>query len=185
MASQQLNEPVEGGTSRDTGALIEELKAELARLTEQVQNYLQERATGLRDSAIDTADNVETLIRENPLPAVGIAMGTGFILGLLIRRGQPDRWKAPRLSRRDIDRLASRFTESLAAARSRAGEAATGAGDSALLERLAGLLGGLLESSKETATSVGSAGERAARSVAAMGEKTARGIANRLSVVTR
>lgn len=183
MASQYVNEPAESDNASDIGARIEELRAELARLTEQVQDYLQDRASDLRDSAIETTENVETLIRENPLPAIGIALGIGFAVGLLLRGGRSD--TAPRLSRRDLDRLASSFMEALTTAGSRAREATTGAGDLALLERLGGVLGGLLESSKGTVATVGSAGERAARSVAAMGQKTARGIADRLSVVTR
>jgi len=183
--TQYENEPTQDAGAGDIGGRIEELRAELARLTEQVQIYLQDRASDLRDSALEATESVEEIVRENPLPAVGIAFGAGFVLGLMARSGRSERWEPPRLSRRDLDRLASSFTEALMTARSRAREATAGAGDAALLERLTGIVSGLLESSKGTVASVGTAGERAARSVAAMGEKTARGIADRLSVATR
>lgn len=180
--SQYANQPAQDTGAIDIGERLDELRAELARLTTQAQDYLQTRGSDLRDSAAEATDNIEEIIRENPLPAVGLALGVGFILGLLARGGRFESRDVPRLTRRDVDRLASRLTETLTTAGSRAREAAEDVGDNVFLERLAGALTGLLESSKQTMASVGSAG---ARSVAAMGEKTARSIADRLSAASR
>ncbi|MCL4765126.1 MAG: DUF883 family protein [Hyphomicrobiaceae bacterium] len=184
--TQFANEPSQAARAGDIGAGLEELREDLARLAEQVQTYVQDRAGDLRDSAIETAGDVEELIRENPLPAVGIALGVGFVLGVMVRGGRAPRWEGSRLPRRDIDRLASRLGEALEAAapRVRLGTASD-AGEAAFLERLAGALSALMESSRATAASVGTAGGRAARSVASMGERTARSIADRLSSAAR
>jgi len=181
-STQYESQPTEHAGTMDVAARLEELRADLAHLTAQVQEFVQSRATELRHGAAETTDSIEGLIRDNPLPAVGIALGAGFILGLLARGGQPDRYQMPRLTRRDVDRLASRLTDSVMSAGERTREVAADTGDKAFLERLAGALSGLLESSRETVASVGSAG---AKSVAAMGEKTARSIADRLSAATR
>lgn len=183
--TQYVNEPAQESGASDIAERLEELRADLARLTAQVQGYLQDRAADLRDSAIETTDNVEELIRENPLPALGIALGTGLLVGLLVRSRRSTGRQSPQLSRRDLDRLTSRLAEALQTSGSRARHFAADAGDGAILERLAGALSGLLESSRETVASVGTAGERAARSVAAMGEKTAKSIAGRLSSAAR
>lgn len=181
-STEYENQPAHQTEALDIAGKLEELRADLVRITAQVQDYVEARAVNLRDSAAEANENVESLIREHPLPAVGLALGAGFVLGLLVRGGQHDTQAIPRLTRRDIDRLASRLTHSLTSAANGAREITAEVGDKAFLERLAGALSGLLESSKETVASVGSAG---ARSVAAMGEKTARTIANRLSAASR
>lgn len=178
--TEYLNEDA-GKDAGDIGAKIEELRAEMARLTEQVQIFLQDRAGDLRDSAAETTAEIEEMIRENPFPAVGIALGVGFILGLMVRGGRAEGREPTRLSRRDFDRLTSRLRGAIEAGGARAQAAAADADDSALLERLAGAISGLVAASRSTAASVGSAGEKAAKSVAAAGERTARSIADRLS----
>ncbi len=175
--SESVNEAARRETG-DIGAKIEELRAEMTRLSEQVQTYLQNRAVDLKEGATETAAEVEELIRRNPFPAVGVALGIGFLLGLMVRGGAS---AAPRLSRRDFDRLASKVRGAIEAGSARAQAAAAEVGDTALLERLAGALSSVIESSRSAAESVGSAGGRAAKSVAAVGERTARNIAERLS----
>ncbi|HEX7074226.1 MAG TPA: hypothetical protein VF226_09315 [Hyphomicrobiaceae bacterium] len=175
--SESVNEAA-GKETGDIGAKIEELRAEMMRLSEQVQVYLQNRAGDLKEDATETSAEVQKLIRENPFPAVGVALGIGFLLGLMMRGGAS---AAPRLSRRDFDRLASKVRGAIEAGSARAQAAASEVGDTALLERLAGALSSVIGSSRSAAESVGSAGGRAAKSVAAVGERTARNIAERLS----
>lgn len=172
--------PGNGGLG-DIGGMIEELRAEMARLREQVQGYVQVRAEDLREGAAEATAEFEGLVRDHPLPAVGAAFAAGLALGLVIRGGRSTNSKAPRLSRRDFDRLAANVRGALEAGSSRARLPSTEVGDAALLERLAGALSGIFQSSQDTATSIGSAGERAARSVAAAGGRAARAVADRLS----
>jgi ElaB/YqjD/DUF883 family membrane-anchored ribosome-binding protein len=46
----------------------------------------QHAATQARDSVRDGAANVSARVHENPLAAVAIAGGVGFLLGMLFRR---------------------------------------------------------------------------------------------------
>ena len=178
--THSMNEPSERTIASDLGEAIAELRAEMARLSDEVQAYLQHQAEELRHGAAETTAEVEELVRDHPLPAVGIAFGAGLVLGLLIR-GRP-RPQAPRLSRRDFERLASRLRGAFEVAPGDRLYAASADGaDRAFLERLSGALSGLIQSSRSTAASVGSAGERAARTVAAAGERTARAVSERLS----
>lgn len=172
------------GSERDLGDKIEELRQEMMQLSAHVQAYLQDRADELRDTAAETVSDVEDIIRGRPLPAVSVALGIGFVVGLMLG-GARSRREPSRLSQRDFDRLASRLRGAIEAAGSRAQRAATnGGGDAAFLERLAGAITGLISSSRSTAASVGSVGEKAAKSVVAVGERTARTIADRLSHAT-
>ncbi len=185
--THSANEPTQGAFA--IGDRLDELKRDLGRLSERVQHYVQNRAAGLKDTAMEKTDEFQELIRGNPLPAIGIAFGAGFVVGLLVGGGSRG-LQPPRVSRRDIDRLASSLATTLAIGRGPARRAASEAArmaettehhDSAILERLAGALSSLLATSKETAATVGSAGESTARTVAAMGEKAAKTIAERIS----
>lgn len=179
---QSVNEPIESRGTGDISHRIEELRAELARLGEQVQNYLVNRADDVRRGAVETTAEVEGIVRSHPLPSIGIAFGAGLVLGLMLRRGNSQPSDIPRLSRRDFERLASAMSDSFARrAIPRAHFAPEDGADTALLERLAGALSGLFQASRSTAASVGSAGERVAKSVAAAGGKTARAVADRIS----
>lgn len=174
-----VNESGNRGMS-DIGGMIEELRTEMARLREQVQSYVQMRADSLREGAADTTAEVEGLVRDHPLPAVGVAFAAGLVLGLMMRKGRSERTE-PRPARRELERLAATTRGALEARGSRPSSQPAQPSDAALLERLAGALSELIQSSQETATSVGSAGERAARSMAAAGGKAARAVAGRLS----
>lgn len=179
-----VNEPSGNRSMSDIGGTIEELQAEMARLRNQVQAYVQDKAYDLRHGAAEATTEVESLVRHHPLPAIGAAFAAGLALGLMIRGGRPERTKPPRLSRRDFERLATSVRGALEANSSRRRLPPAEAGDAAFLERLAGALSGLIQSSRDTAASVGSAGERAAKSMAAAGGRTARAVADRLSHVT-
>lgn len=177
-----VNEPFEGRRTSDIGHRIEELRAELARLSDQVQSYVLNRADDVRQSAAETTAEIEGLVRDHPLPALGVAFGAGFVLGLLLRRGDSERKELPRLSRRDFERLASAMRNAFETRSSpRIHVAPANNGDAAFLERLAGALSGLIQASRSTVAAVGSAGERAAKSAAATGVRTARAVADRLS----
>ena len=135
---QSVNEPIESRGTGDISHRIEELRAELARLGEQVQNYLVNRADDVRRGAVETTAEFEVVVRSQPLPSIGIAFGAGLVLGLMLRRGNSQRSDIPRLSRRDFERLASAMSDSFARrAIPRAHFAPADGADTALLERLA------------------------------------------------
>lgn len=174
------NEPGTRGMS-DIGGMIEELRAEMARLREQVQGYVNVRADDLREGAAEATAEVESLVRDHPLAAVGAAFAAGLALGLMIRGGRSGNSKPPRLSRKDFERLASSVRGALEDGTPRTHFRSGEANDAALLERLAGALSGLFQSSQDTAASIGAAGERTAKSVASAGGRAARAVADRLS----
>lgn len=58
---------------------VQALTATLARLADKQFAYAQDRA-------IEAAREAEAAIRRNPLPAMAIAAGLGFVFGLFTRR---------------------------------------------------------------------------------------------------
>ena len=162
--------------SSDLSDRMQELRDELAKLTGQVQTYLADRASDVKDGAVQIAEGTEDLIRENPLPAIGIALGFGLVLGFMVpkRSGRHARHSDfGRRASRDMHRMASSLSDAasnlrhtIEASKSRAQDVVQRASDPALFDRLATLVTGLLESSRSTASSVASAGEKTARKVA-------------------
>ncbi len=162
--------------SSDVADKMQELRDELTKLSGQVQTYLSDRADDVKEGASQVAENTGDLIRENPLPAIGIALGVGVLLGFMVPQRKPRyarRHDFGRRASRDINRMASSLSDAasnlrhtIEASRSRAQDVVHRASDPALFERLATLATGFLESSRSTASSVASAGEKTARKVA-------------------
>ena len=152
--------------AEDVGEMIQGLKAELARLAAQAQDSIADNAGAIKDRAMDAADSTQDLVRQNPLSALGIALGVGFIVGVMVPSRRSHRHGFAAGSRREFDRLADSVRDAIETGRSRAQHSLERASDPALLDRLAGILSGLLESSRSTASSVASAGERTARHIA-------------------
>lgn len=155
--------------AEDFSQMIQGLKDELARLAEQAQVSISDNAGAIKNRAVDAAEDTQDLVRQNPLAALGIALGVGFVVGVMI----PGRGRGPRHahrfaagSRREFDRLSDTVRDAIEAGRSRAQHSVERASDPALLDRLTGILSGLLESSRSTASSVASAGEKTARNIA-------------------
>jgi ElaB/YqjD/DUF883 family membrane-anchored ribosome-binding protein len=74
------------GTTRNTildtyelAERIEGIRADLRSLISAVNRVAQDRA-------MDTANEVEQTIRQNPLSSVAIALALGFLFGILTRR---------------------------------------------------------------------------------------------------
>lgn len=100
MAQQPNKDP----TTADLSRQVEELKADIARLTESLGDYgkaqgrryatqargkaqeLQgkagEQAHALRSQAEGQIDDVEDYVRRNPFTAMGIAAAIGLLIGL-------------------------------------------------------------------------------------------------------
>jgi ElaB/YqjD/DUF883 family membrane-anchored ribosome-binding protein len=64
----------------------EQLAATAKDAAKKVGDHLTEHANHLRDSAADARYNAENFIQTNPWPAVGIAAGVGFLLGVIVAR---------------------------------------------------------------------------------------------------
>ena len=77
------------GTSRDTEDLadqIDAIRADIQSLTSTVSRIANKQLSRAQDKALETANEAEEAIRRNPLSAVAIAVGLGFLLGVFTRR---------------------------------------------------------------------------------------------------
>lgn len=76
-------------TGRDTDDLanqIEAIRADLQNLTSTVSRIAGKQIDRAQGKAIETAQEAEEAIRRNPLQAVAIAAGLGFLFGIFTRR---------------------------------------------------------------------------------------------------
>lgn len=83
-------------TTEDLAQQIELLKGDISRLADTLGAYGSARGRDMRDSAEARVhelrgqaeakvDDLETYVRENPVTALGIAAGLGFLFGILRR----------------------------------------------------------------------------------------------------
>ena len=78
-----------GAGTRDTEDLtnqIEAIRADLQNLTSTVGRIASKQVNRAQDKAKETAYEAEEAIRRNPLQAVAIAVGLGFLFGVFTRR---------------------------------------------------------------------------------------------------
>jgi ElaB/YqjD/DUF883 family membrane-anchored ribosome-binding protein len=92
MSSTETDRP--GGAKRsssktEAGDLtdqIDAIRADLKNLSSTVGRMANKGVSRAQDKAIETAGDAEEAIRRNPLQAVAIAVGVGFLFGVLTRR---------------------------------------------------------------------------------------------------
>jgi len=65
---------------------IEAIRADIQNLTSTVGRIANEKLNQAQAGAMESAKEVEDAIRRNPLQAVAIAIGVGFLFGVLTRR---------------------------------------------------------------------------------------------------
>ena len=65
---------------------IDAIRTDLQNLTSTVGRIANKQLNRAQDKAIATASEAEEVIRRNPLQAVAIAIGVGFLFGVLTRR---------------------------------------------------------------------------------------------------
>lgn len=93
----EINDPKPNGELSDIKADIEALRGDFSKLVEDTgalaKTKSQEAVDRGRDTLSDAGDQlktqknkVEDRVRENPLPAVGIAFGVGVLFAALSRR---------------------------------------------------------------------------------------------------
>ena len=78
-----------GGISQDTQELadqIEAIPADVQKLTSTVTRIANKQIGRAQDKAVEAANQAEDAIKQNPLSAVAIAVGLGFLFGVLTRR---------------------------------------------------------------------------------------------------
>jgi ElaB/YqjD/DUF883 family membrane-anchored ribosome-binding protein len=74
------------GDVDDLANQIDAIRAEIQSLTSTVGRIANKQINRAQDKAIETAQEAEEAIRRNPLAAVGIAAGLGFLFGVFTRR---------------------------------------------------------------------------------------------------
>lgn len=65
---------------------IEAIRADLQSLSSTVGRIANKQIGRAQDKAMETANQAEETIRQNPLAAVAIALGLGFLFGVFTRR---------------------------------------------------------------------------------------------------
>jgi ElaB/YqjD/DUF883 family membrane-anchored ribosome-binding protein len=76
-------------TGRNTEELAEQIdaiRADIQNLSSTVGRIANKQLVRAQDKAMDTAHEAEEAIRRNPLSAVAIAVGLGFLFGVFTRR---------------------------------------------------------------------------------------------------
>jgi ElaB/YqjD/DUF883 family membrane-anchored ribosome-binding protein len=72
--------------AEDLNAQIEAIRADIQSLTSTVGRIANKQLKGAQGKAMETATEAEEAIKRNPLYAVAIAVGLGFLFGALTRR---------------------------------------------------------------------------------------------------
>ena len=80
------NKPSSGRDSQDLANEIEAIRADIQSLTSTVSRMANKQINRAQESAMETAQEAEEAIRRNPLSAVAIAVGVGFLFGVFTRR---------------------------------------------------------------------------------------------------
>jgi ElaB/YqjD/DUF883 family membrane-anchored ribosome-binding protein len=65
---------------------IEAIRADIQNLTSTVGRIANDKLHSARAGAMESAKEAEDAIRRNPLQAVAIAIGVGFLFGVMTRR---------------------------------------------------------------------------------------------------
>jgi ElaB/YqjD/DUF883 family membrane-anchored ribosome-binding protein len=65
---------------------IEAIRADIQSLSSTVGRIANEKVNRAQASAMESAKEAEDAIRRNPLQSVAIAIGVGFLFGVLTRR---------------------------------------------------------------------------------------------------
>ena len=72
--------------SDDLATQVEAIRADIQTLTSAVGRIANKQLGRAQDKAMDTAHEAVEAIRRNPLSAVAIAVGLGFLFGAFTRR---------------------------------------------------------------------------------------------------
>ena len=73
-------------TTSDPAHPADALKAQASEAVRKVSESLNDQANHLRDTAASARYNTQDFIENNPWEAVAIAVGIGFLLGVIVAR---------------------------------------------------------------------------------------------------
>ena len=77
---------VTNGNAEELAEQIEAIRADIQSLTSTVSRLANKQLGQAQDKAVEAMSNAEDAIRENPVSAVAIAAGLGFLFGVFTRR---------------------------------------------------------------------------------------------------
>lgn len=72
--------------AEDLAAQIDAIRADMQNLTSTVSRIANTQMGRAQDKAMETAQDAQEAIKRNPLQAVAIAAGLGFLFGVFTRR---------------------------------------------------------------------------------------------------
>jgi ElaB/YqjD/DUF883 family membrane-anchored ribosome-binding protein len=72
--------------AQELAGQIDAIRADLQSLTSTVSRIANKQINRAQDKAVDAANQAEEAIKQNPLTAVAIAVGLGFLFGVFTRR---------------------------------------------------------------------------------------------------
>ena len=72
--------------AQELATQIDAIRADLQNLSSTVGRIANKQINRAQDRAVDAANEAEAAIRRNPLSAVAIAVGLGFLFGVFTRR---------------------------------------------------------------------------------------------------
>ncbi|MGK2921664.1 MAG: glycine zipper domain-containing protein [Methyloceanibacter sp.] len=72
--------------TEDLNAQIEAIRADMQNLSSTVSSIASKQMNRAQNKAMETKQDAEEAIKSNPLQAVAIAAGLGFLFGVFTRR---------------------------------------------------------------------------------------------------
>ena len=78
--------PTPSPETQELADQIDAIRADIERLTSTVGRMANKQLNRAQDKVIETANQTEQAIRQNPLSTVAIAFGLGFLYGVITRR---------------------------------------------------------------------------------------------------
>ncbi|HUW72930.1 MAG TPA: DUF883 C-terminal domain-containing protein [Methyloceanibacter sp.] len=75
-----------GKDTEELNAQIEAIRADMQNLSSTVSSIASKQMNRAQNKAMETKEDAEEAIKGNPLQAVAIAAGLGFLFGVFTRR---------------------------------------------------------------------------------------------------
>jgi ElaB/YqjD/DUF883 family membrane-anchored ribosome-binding protein len=72
--------------AQELAGQIDAIRADIQNLTSTVSRIANKQVNRAQDKALDAANQAEEAIKQNPLTAVAVAVGLGFLFGVFTRR---------------------------------------------------------------------------------------------------